>query len=323
MDWVWTFLVCCIGVLGSAFVLFWCRGPSMAARLPPGPPGWLVLGNMFDLGSMPHKTIAGLKQQYGPVVWLRIGSINTMALLNVEAAAELFKNHDTNFAERTITEVMKARDFHKACISLSPYGSYWKVMRRIMTVEMIVHKRIKDTETIRQCCIDNVVEWVSNEAERESGRPIHVAKFVFLATINMVGNLMMSRDLVSPESTKGSEFFEAMIELIEWLGHPNITDLFPCLRWIDPQGLRRKAHRDIGKVLEIVGGFVAERLKERQSDEGTKDFLEVLLECQRNGYGNDEAHKISDHDLNVHILEVFLAGTETTSSSIELAMVEL
>ncbi|GFQ05235.1 cytochrome p450 76a2 [Phtheirospermum japonicum] len=317
MDWVWTFLACCIGVLGPAIILFRRWGPSTAARLPPGPPGWPVFGNMFDLGSMPHKTIAGLKQRYGPVVWLRIGSINTMALLNAEAAGELFKNHDANFADRTITEVMRAQGFHKAAISLSPYGSYWRVMKRIVTVEMLVHKRIKETEPVRRRCIDDMVGWIS----KESGR-VHVARFVFLASFNMVGNLMLSRDLVSPESTEGSEFFEAMIEFMEWSGHPNIADLFPCLRWIDPQGLRRKAERGMGRTLKVVGGFVEERLKERQSsDEGTKkDFLEVLLQCKRNGNGN---HEISDRDLNVLILEVFLAASETTSSSIEWAMVEL
>ncbi|KAL0306837.1 UNVERIFIED_CONTAM: cytochrome [Sesamum radiatum] len=290
MDSVWVFLVWCIGILGPVLVLFCRRWFSTSDGLPPGPPGWPVFGNMFDLGSMPHKTIAGLKKDYGPVVWLRIGSINTVALLTAEAAAELFKNHDANFAERTITEVMKVHDFHKTALSLSPYGSYWRVMKRIMTVEMLVQKRIKETELIRRRCIGDMVEWISKEADvaagGESGR-IHVARFVFLASFNMLGNLVLSRDLVSPESVEGSEFFAAMIELMQWSGHPNIVDLFPWLRWLDPQGLRRNAERGMARTLNIVGRFVAERLKERQLGGGArKDFLEVLLECE--GNGNDD-----------------------------------
>ncbi|KAL0362413.1 UNVERIFIED_CONTAM: Iridoid oxidase [Sesamum calycinum] len=84
MDSVWVFLVWCIGILGPVLVLFCRRRFSTSDGLPPGPPGWPVFGNMFDLGSMPHKTIAGLKKDYGPVVWLRIGSINTVALLTAE-----------------------------------------------------------------------------------------------------------------------------------------------------------------------------------------------------------------------------------------------
>ncbi|PIN08979.1 Cytochrome P450 CYP2 subfamily [Handroanthus impetiginosus] len=321
MDSLWTFLVCCMIVLTPALLLLG-RRHATTARLPPGPRGWPVFGNMFDLGTAPHKTIAALKKDYGPIVWLRIGSINTMVLLTAKAATELFKNHDVNFAERTITEVMKAHDFHKAALSLSPYGSYWRVMKRILTVEMFVHKRISETEPIRRRCIADMIEWIGKEAAAEESGRIHLARFVFLASFNMLGNLMLSRDLVSPESAKASEFFAAMIELMEWSGHPNVVDLFPWLKWLDPQGLRRNAERGMGKTLKIVGGFVAERLKERQSDGGaTKDFLEVLLECERTG--KDELHKFSEHELNIIVMEVFLAGSETTSSSIEWTMVEL
>ncbi|KAK4420288.1 cytochrome [Sesamum alatum] len=317
MDSVWTFLVWFTGILGPALVLFCRTRRSTADGLPPGPPGWPVFGNMFDLGSMPHKTIAGLKKDYGPVVWLRIGSINTVVLLTAKAAAELFKNHDANFAERTITEVMKVHDFHKTALSLSPYGSYWRVMKRIMTVEMLVQKRISETEPIRRRCIADMLGWISKEADAaaggESGK-IHVARFVFLASFNMLGNLMLSRDLVSPESVEGSEFFAAMIELMEWSGHPNIVDLFPWLKWLDPQGLRRNAERGMARTLKIVGRFVAERLKERQSGGGArKDFLEVLLECE--GNGKDQPHKISDEQLNVIIMVRKNLSTIQTNST--------
>ncbi|KAL8461165.1 hypothetical protein ACS0TY_032589 [Phlomoides rotata] len=320
MDWVWTYLIIwCISLLA---VVLHRRRRAARSRLPPGPPGWPVIGNMFELGSMPHKTIAELKKEYGPVVWLRIGSINTMVVLTANAATELFKKHDANFAERSITEVMKAHGFHKAAVSLSPYGSYWRVMKRIMTVEMLVHKRIIETEPIRRRCIANMVEWVGNEA-RESGR-VNVSRFVFLAAFNMLGNLMLSQDLVNPDSEEGSEFFAAMVELTEWSGHPNVCDLFPWLKWFDPQGLRRRMESGMGRTLKIVEGFVERRMKEMQSDgEGKRDFLEVLLRSRGNGIDETDKDEVSDHDLNIIIMEVFLAGSETTSTSIEWAMVEL
>ncbi|KAG8386838.1 hypothetical protein BUALT_Bualt03G0190700 [Buddleja alternifolia] len=303
MDWIYSFLVWCIGILVPSLLLIHRsrRRISTNPRLPPGPHGWPVFGNMFDLGSMPHRTIAELKKEYGPIVMLRIGSINTMVLLSAKAATELFKNHDANFADRTITEVMKAHDFHKAAISLSPYGSYWRVMKRIMTVEMLVHKRINETEPVRRRCIDNMIEWIGKESRGESAR-IHVARFVFLASFNMLGNLMLSKDLAGPESEEGSEFFGAMIEMMEWSGHPNVVDLFPSLKWLDPQGLRRNADRGMGRILKIVGGFVAERLKERQLNGGgaNKDFLEVLLESEQSR--NEAENKISEHDLNILIM---------------------
>ncbi|KAF2289790.1 hypothetical protein GH714_038633 [Hevea brasiliensis] len=52
-----------------------------------------------------------------------------------------------------------------------------------------------------------------------------------------------------------------------------------------------------------------------------KDFLDVLLEFE--GNGKDEPDKISERNVNIFILEMFMAGTETTSSTIEYALTEL
>ncbi|GAA0164742.1 oxygenase [Lithospermum erythrorhizon] len=289
-------------------------------KLPPGPPGRTIFGNLFDLGSMPHRTLANLKQKYGPVVWLRLGAKNTIVLLNAKSAAELFKNHDLVFVDRFLNEVMKSHDFHKGSIALSPYGPFWRSMKRVMTVQMLVNKKINETTIVRRKCVDDMLMWIEKEANQDktSSGGIHVARFVFLASFNMLGNLLLSRDLVDPESTEGSEFFSTMLKLMEWSGHPNVADLFPWLKWLDPQGLKRRMNRDLSVALNIVAEFVKER---KQSGLKKIDFLEVLLEFEGNGV--DEPAKISDHNLNLLILETFLAGSETTSGTIEWAMVEL
>ncbi|MCD7445971.1 hypothetical protein HAX54_024675 [Datura stramonium] len=63
-------------------------------NLPPGPSGLPIFGNMFDLaGSEPYKKIASLKDKYGPILWLRIGSsMNTIVVQTAKSASELFKN---------------------------------------------------------------------------------------------------------------------------------------------------------------------------------------------------------------------------------------
>ncbi|CAK9141707.1 unnamed protein product, partial [Ilex paraguariensis] len=99
-------------------------------------------------------------------------------------------------------------------------------------------------------------------------------------SFNMLGNLMVSRDLVDPESKKGSEFFNAMIGLMEWTGHPNVVDVFPWLRWLDPQGLRRRMDRDLGNALRIASGIAKERMEELRGGRERKDFLDVLLEYE-------------------------------------------
>lgn len=248
-------------------------------RLPPGPPGWPLFGNMFQLGNMPHRTLAHLRDRYGPVVWLRIGSINTMAILSSKAAAEFFKNHDLYFADRTITDIMRVHNYDKSSLALAPYGPYWRTMRRLVTVDMLVAKRLDETAHIRRKCVDEMLVWITREAGKlEEGCGLHVARYVFLMSFNMLGNLMLSHDMFDPESSEGSEFFTAMMGLMEWTGHANVVDLFPWLRRLDPQGLRRKMERDMGKAIEIASKFVKERIEKQSGDKTQRDFLDVLLE---------------------------------------------
>lgn len=274
-------------------------------RLPPGPPGWPIFGNMFQLGEMPHRTLTNLREKYGPILWLKIGAVNTMAILSAKEATIFFKNHDHAFSDRTVIETMRVHNYDKSSLALAPYGSYWRLMRRLVTVDMLVLKRINDTVSIRRKCVNDMLAWVAKEArarELEDGRGLHVARFIFFMSFNMFGNLMLSRDLFDMESENGSEFFAAVMGMMEWTGHANVADLFPWLRWLDPQGLRRKMDRDMGKALEIASTFVKERL-EVERDEVSRDFLDVLLEFQRNE--NQHALNISDKDLNIFILVIY------------------
>ena len=175
-------------------------------------------------------------------------------------------------------------------------------MRRLMTADMLVEKRVSETAPLRRRSVDDMSFWIEEEARKKTRDGVHVARFVFLMVFNLLGNMMLSRDLVDPNSKEGSEFFEAMEGLMEWSGHTNVADFFPWLRRLDPQGLRRKMERDLGKAMEIASKFVKERKNnnEQNKERERKDFLDVLLEFE--GNGKDEPAKISDHDLNIFIL---------------------
>ncbi|MBA0746885.1 hypothetical protein Gogos_009358, partial [Gossypium gossypioides] len=276
MDLPPSFLLCFIVFASSALFLFiQRRNNSVTGKLPPGPPGWPIFGNMFDLGTMPHRTLTRLRDNYGQVIWLRLGAVNTMVILSTKAATEFFKNYDLTFAERHITEIMRAHGYHKSSVALAPYGSYWRVLRRLVTVDMLVNKRINETTCVRR-------------------------KY----------------------SKEGSEFFLVILRLMSLSGTGNIADYFPWLKWLDPQGLKRKMNKDLGKAIEIASKFVKQRMEDKKLSENNKrDFLDLLLEFE--GNGKDEPAKLSDQNLNVFILELFMAGSETTSSTVEWALTEL
>ncbi|KAK3406227.1 hypothetical protein EUGRSUZ_K02392 [Eucalyptus grandis] len=182
---------------------------------------------------------------------------------------------------------MRSQDYYKGSIALAPYGAYWWGSRQLLMVDMLVARRLNETAPIRRKCVDDMLTWIGEAASTDKvrlGEGVHLARFVFLMTFNLLGNLMLSRDLLDPDSKVGSELFEAMSGLMEWSGHVTIADLFPWLRWLGPQGLRRKMDRDMGKAMRIASDFVRERIEEKKirGDDDRRDFLDVLLEFKGN-----------------------------------------
>lgn len=292
-----------IPLVSILFILRRRRRSGSVLRLPPGPPGWPVFGNMLDLGKVPHETLAELRNKYGDVMWLNLGAMKTTVVQSSKAAAELFKNHDLSFADRSISETMRAHGYHESSLALAPYGPHWRSVRRLMTMEMLITKRINESAELRRRCVDDMLSWIGEEIRRAGGegRGVHVAHFVFLSSFNMLSNLMLSCDMLRPGSKEGSEFFEVMVRVMQWPGHPNFADFFPWLRWLDPQGLRRNADRDLGIAIKMASAFVQRRMKQGTAPgDDKKDLLDVLLDYQASG--QDEQPQLSDKDVNIIIL---------------------
>lgn len=70
------------------------------------------------------------------------------------------------------------------------------------------------------------------------------------------------------------------------------------LRWLDPQGTRRKTQFHVKKAFDIAGGFLRERMDDMENGgEGNKDYLDVLL--QYRGDGVEGPSKFSSRTINV------------------------
>ncbi|KAF5940664.1 hypothetical protein HYC85_021831 [Camellia sinensis] len=325
MDWVSTppwFTPLTLLLLPLLFIFFKYVRPGPNKYRPPGPPGWPVFGNMFDLGPMPRQTLHKLRPKYGPVLWLQLGSMNTVAVQSAIAAAELFKNHDVPFSDRKVPHALTAFDFSDGTIALGNYGGYWRTMRRLCSMEFLVTRRINETAAVRRRCVDNMVRWIDEAAA--VAVEVQLSRFLFLMSFNLVGNLMLSRDLLDPESEEGFEFSDSMSKVMHLAAMPNLADSFPILKWVDPQGIKRSMKRELEKPMKIAARFVEERVLERESgrkEKSKKDFLDVLLDYE--GDGREDPHKISEKNVKIIILEMFIAGSETTSITMEWAMTEL
>ncbi|KAK3008064.1 hypothetical protein RJ639_013507, partial [Escallonia herrerae] len=250
---------------------------------------------------------------YGPVVWLKLGSVNTMVIQSPKAAAELFKNHDLPFSDR--------KDHWPLVITVHT-GAYWRILLR--SAPRNCTKRIYDAAALRKKCTDKMISWIEEDAASSRARggssEVQGAYFLFLMAFNVVG--MLSRDVLDMHSEEGHEFFTAMDKFMEWAGKPNVADFLPFLKWLNLLRIKRDMVRYMGLAMSIASRFVMKRIQENQSGRKDKrDFLDLLLNYE--GDGKEGPDKFSEKNVTIIILEMFFAVSESTSSTIEWAMAEL
>ncbi|KAK4481145.1 hypothetical protein RD792_012023 [Penstemon davidsonii] len=296
-------------------------------RLPPGPSPWPVVGNLFQVGWTtcgPHRLFAKLAEHHGPIMTLHLGCMTTVVISSSEVARVMFKNHDIVLAGRKMYESMKGDMDNEGSIITSQYGPHWRMMRRMCTTEFFATGRLDAMRGVRAKCIGQMVQFIRDDASG-SGGIIDVGRFFFVMAFNLFGNLMFSKDLLDPKSERGAEFFYHAGKVVEFGGKPNVADFLPWLRWIDPQNIRRRTQFHIKKAFDVAGEFLKERMIDMENngcvEKKRKDYLDVLL--QYRGDGVEGPSVFSSTNINIIVFEMFSAGSDTTTNTLEWAMAEL
>ncbi|KAL4628906.1 hypothetical protein ACB092_05G270900 [Castanea dentata] len=231
--------------------------------LPPGPHPFPIIGNILELGKLPHQAIAKLSKTYGPLMTLKLGCITTIVISSPNLAKEALQKNDQAFSSRTIPNVFHVFNHHKVSIALIPTNSKWKNLRKASATQIFATKPLDATRALRQ-----------------------------------------TKDLV--------------YGLTEEAGRPNIADYFPALHLIDPQGVRKRTMIYFSKAFGIFDVIIKERLQLRASSKGSKendDVLDSLLSLTE-----EDNSEISLLDIKHLLLDLFMAGTHTTSTTTEWAM---
>ncbi|KAK2458274.1 geraniol 8-hydroxylase [Trifolium repens] len=114
------------------------------------------------------------------------------------------------------------------------------------------------------------------------------------------------------------EFKDVVTNITKLAGTPNVADFFSALKMLDPQGLKRRQTKNVRKVLDIFGDLINQRLKMREGTCDTnKDMLDAMLNISKD-------NEFMDTNMIQHLShDIFVAGTDTTTSTLEWAMTEL
>ncbi|XP_057797803.1 geraniol 8-hydroxylase-like [Salvia miltiorrhiza] len=285
------------------------RGKNLP--LPPGPTPVPLIGNLHLLGDHPHKSLARLANIHGPLMRLRLGFVNTIVVSSADVAKQVLQKHDLAFSSRTVPNALHAHDHFKYSVAWLPVASQWRTLRKVMNSNIFSASCLDANEHLRSRKVDELIEYC-----RTAGA-VDVGRAAFRTTLNSLSNTTFSIDLTDPFSDSAKEFKQLVSGIMEEAGKPNLVDFFPFLARLDPQGIRRRMTVYFGKVIDLFSSLIDQKLEKRKcrdQEETSDDVIDTLLDMM--------PQEIDRTHIERMCLDLFAAGTDTTSSTIEWAMAE-
>ncbi|XP_021286163.1 cytochrome P450 71A1-like [Herrania umbratica] len=312
-------------LFASIFLLillqFLLKGKSSKRNpnLPPGPPKLPIIGNLHQLGSMPHLSLCRLAEKFGPIMCLQLGEVPTVVVSSARMAKEVMKTHDLALSSRP--QIFSAKHLFYDCtdVVFSPYGAYWRHIRKICILELLSAKRVQSFRFVR---------------EEEVSRLIHrIGEYSYPSTVNLskvlglYANDVLCRVAFGRDFSQGGDYdrhgFQKMLEdYQELLGGFSTGDFFPSMEFIhNLTGMKSRLQHTFRRFDQFFDEIINEHLNpKRQKEERCKDLVDVLLDVQKNG--SSEIPLTMDN-VKAIILDMFAAGTDTTFITLDWGMTEL
>ncbi|KAL5735694.1 hypothetical protein ACOSQ2_030482 [Xanthoceras sorbifolium] len=299
------------------FVFMTLRSWKKSKNLPPGPWKLPLIGNMHQLvGSLPHRRLRDLSKKYGPLMHLQLGELSLILISSPEMAKEMMKHHDINFAQRPHFLGGDIITYNYTDIAFSPYGDYWRQLRKICTLELLSSKRVQSFRSIREEEVSNVIRSIASN----TGLPINLTQILFSLTNDITARAAFGGKC--KDKTAFISYTQKVIELTEGF---SLADMFPSVKLLEVlSGIRselQKVRQEADKILDnIINEHTACK------DTGTvggceeKDLVHVLLNLQDQG---DLEVPLTTDNIKAVIQGLFMAATETSSTMLNWAVLEM
>ncbi|XP_022132668.1 cytochrome P450 CYP736A12-like [Momordica charantia] len=313
MPWIWATIALLL-LLANYLLQPWLFNSK---KLPPGPKGFPILGCLNLLGKFPHRDLQKLSQKYGPIMHMRLGLVNTIVVSSPQAAELFLKTHDLVFASRPLTMVSKFLSYGQKNLVFAQYGSYWRNVRKMCTLELLSNLKINSFKSMRKEELGLLIDRVREKAN--DGAVVDLSSEVSSLSTDMTCLMVFGRKF-SDEEFDDRGFKTMIQEVMQLVAAPNLGDFnIPFVATFDLQGLTRRM-KNVSKVFdEFFERIIDEHLKPMGAKR-SKDFVDVMLDLM----GSEETeYQIDRSSIKAIMLDILGAAMDTSATVIGWALPEL
>ncbi|KAJ6383559.1 hypothetical protein OIU78_026948 [Salix suchowensis] len=265
----------------------------------PEPSGaWPLIGHLPRLrGQDPAcKTLATIADEYGPIYSLRLGSHRILVVSSWETVKDCLATNDRILATRANIAAGKHMGYNNAVFALSPYGKYWRDVRKLVTLQLLSSHRLELLKHVRVFEVDAFIRGLHSSYAEAAAQPatVSISKLFESLTFNISLRTIVGKRYCSSvydkENSEPWRYKKAIEEALYLSGIFVISDAIPWLEWIDLQGHVSAMKRTSKELDAVIGSWLEEHLN--KEIQGESDFMDVMISnladgVEMSGYSRD------------------------------------
>ncbi|NWJ11508.1 CP2J2 protein, partial [Crypturellus undulatus] len=281
-------------------------------NFPPGPFSLPFLGNVFLMDFKdPLKAGEKLIEKYGNIYSMDLGSMSYISVNNFKMIKEVLVNQGENFLDRpqfpVDTELFNQRGL------ISSNGHIWKQQRRFALTTLRnfgLGKKSLEERILEEC------RYLTEAIGEEQGHPFDPHFKINNAVSNIICSVTFGERFEYHD-----ERFQELLHLLDKVtvlhSHPltQLYSVFPNIMKYFPG-----PHQTISEIWKQLKSFLCDIIAKHKEDwqpTESRDFIDSYLQEIAK---DDGSGCFSEENLVACMLDLFFAGTETTSTTLRWAL---